>query len=83
MAKFAVLKNFKVAADTETRHLQAGGVYMAGDEISGLSAAEASELLKLAPAGTFEARDEEAETIATYVLRLSGGVGVDSNLEVN
>lgn len=83
MAAFKVLIDFEVAGDTSgLKHLQPGGVYRAGDTVNGLRAAEARELLEHAPAGALEAMDEEAETVATYVLRLSGDVGSAGSLSV-
>jgi hypothetical protein len=82
MARFKVLQNFRIEPDVQTTVLTPGGIYVAGDEISGLNAAEASELLRLAPDGTFEAVDEEAQTIATRVLNLSGNVGMSGSTEV-
>ena len=81
MAAFNVLKNFRVPADAAVKHLQPGGVYIQGDVISGLRAAEAGELLALAPAGALEPLDEEAETVATWYANLSGNVTIDSTTD--
>ena len=82
MASFKVLQEFSVPADAQTKHLEPGGVYLVGHDISGLTAAEAAELLKLAPEGTFQPLDAEGETVATYVLRVSGRVDSSGSTEV-
>lgn len=82
MASFTVLKDFRVPADAVVKHLQPGGVYISGDVISGLRAAEAGELLALAPVGALEALDEEAETVATWYANLSGNLPLSGEVEV-
>ena len=81
MAAFTVLKDFRVSADAAVKHLQPGGVYIAGDVINGLRAAEAGELLALAPTGALEPVDEEAETVATWYANLSATVPISGATE--
>lgn len=64
MAAFKVLQPFRIAQDAQVRFLSPGAIYLVGDTITGLIAAEANELLALAPDGTFEPADAEAETVA-------------------
>lgn len=71
MASFRVLSNFR--RDT-------GEVYIAGDTITGLSAAEAKDLLQAAPAGTFTPVDEEAQTVADYIIRIGGSLGTEGEV---
>lgn len=82
MASFKVNYDFAVPADAVLKQLAAGAVYLAGHNVTGLTAAEAVELLRLAPAGTFTALDAEADTVADYFVRMSGKVATDSQLEV-
>lgn len=82
MASFKVLKEFSVGVNTPTKHLHPGGIYMVGHNVTGLTAAEAAELLKLAPAGTFEPIDAEADTVADYIIRVGGNVGASGETEI-
>lgn len=89
MARFLVLKDFALPVDYVPVHLQPGGVYLAGHAISGLSGAEAAELLQIAPDGTFAAADAEAESItgwlerkrADHEISVGGSVGVSGETE--
>jgi hypothetical protein len=47
-------------------------VYLVGHDITGLTGAEAVELLLLAPEGTFEALDLEARNMVNVVERKRG-----------
>lgn len=69
MARFRVLTEFILPSDYTPVHLPAGGVYLAGHTISGLTGAEAAELLQIAPEGTFEAADAEGESILGWLER--------------
>lgn len=82
MASFHVEKGFRIEEGADVRFLTVGAVYMAGDTITGLSGAEAAELLKIAPEGALTAADEEAETLATRHIRLSGSVAPSGDSEV-
>jgi hypothetical protein len=75
MAAFKVLQTFRVTGEMQPQWLAAGAVYREGDTISGLTAPETVELLKMAPEGSFEAKDEEAVNLATYVVNLGGKLG--------
>ena len=90
MARFSVLMDFALPADYVPVHLPAGGVYLAGNVISGLTGAEAAELLQIAPEGTFAAADAEAESItgwlerkraADHEINVGGSVGVSGETE--
>lgn len=69
MAAFKVLKEFAIAPEHDVRHLTVGAVYQPGHDVTGLIAAEAGELLLLAPEGTFEPLDAEAQTVAGWAAR--------------
>ncbi len=85
MASFNVLHDFEIPADAALKLLAPGAVYLKGHSVTGLTAAEAGELLLLAPEGTFEPVDKEADTVnewaATKRLELSGNVSVDGAVE--
>lgn len=82
MAAFRVLKNFEIAGDADVRFLSPGAVYIAGDIINGLIAAEANELLARAPAGSFEPADEEAQHIqASFAVRINRKVTPSGDLK--
>lgn len=73
MAAFQVLAEFEVTPDHSVKHLSPGAVYLPGHDINGLTAAEAGELLLLAPEGTFEPLDAEAQTVAGWAAKKRGG----------
>ncbi len=79
MAAFIVKQGFRVTEEMSPKALAVGSFYREGDRISGLTAPEAVELLKLAPEGTFEATDEEAVNLATYVVNLHGKLGTSGD----
>lgn len=69
MAAFSVLEPFEITPEHTVKHLSPGAVYLPGHDITGLSAAEAGELLLLAPEDTFEPLDAEAQTIFEWAAR--------------
>jgi hypothetical protein len=69
MAAFKVLRDFTVTSAMPVKMVAPGATYISEDVISGLTAAEAAELLQLAPAGTFEAFDAEARTVTDWLAR--------------
>jgi hypothetical protein len=75
MASFKVLQDWRPTGEDDTRFIEPGAFYSAGHTITGLTGPEAAELLRLAPEGTFEALDEEAQVMATRQLMLSGKLG--------
>jgi hypothetical protein len=82
MAAFTVLVDFRVTEDMHPTRLTPGAFYRSGETVNGLSAAEALELLRIAPEGTFGAADEEAQTVATRHIELSGGMKPTGEAEV-
>lgn len=78
MAAFKVHHEFKVTAEHPVKHLSPGAVYLPGHDVTGLTAAEAGELLLLAPEGTFEPLDAEAQTVAGWAARKRAGAAVES-----
>lgn len=77
MASFYVMENFTTPADAQLRFLPPGGVYIAGDTINGLTAAEAGELLLMAPAGTFQPTDEAGKTVDQWAARRRAPIEVN------
>lgn len=88
MAAFSVLKPFELSADYNGVHLTPGAVYLPGHDITGLSAAEAGELLLFAPEGHFEPLDAEAITVFEWAAKKRAdahpvSIGEDDELEVD
>lgn len=82
MARFKVLQKFAIDADMPVKLLVPGAIYLQDDEIT-VTLAEGAELLRLSPAGTFEALDGEGRSAvewlerktATHVVDVGGEVG--------
>lgn len=81
MAAFKVLQQFEIHHNDTLKHLTSGAVYLPGHDITGLMAAEAGELLLLAPEGTFEPLDAEAQTVAAWAARKREGSPVEAIAE--
>lgn len=89
MAAFYIMENFNIDASAELKHLPPGGVYIAGEMINGLTAAEAAELVMIAPEGYLVPADEAGKSIAEWAARqrnpipvsLSGSLGLSGGTE--
>lgn len=82
MASFLINKTFSIPLDAQgLRSLSPGAVYIEGDTITGLRAAEARELLSVAPEGALTAQDEEAEVVTNHFIQASGSVRASGESE--
>lgn len=65
MAAFLVIEEVRIPADAQTRFIAPGAVYIPGDQIGGLTQAEAAELITIAP-HAFEPLDDMAHTVVEW-----------------
>ena len=72
MASFNTLELLIIPDDYEGKLLVPGAVYLPGHDVTGLTAAEAAELLTIAPEGTFQPLDAEAGSVVDWYTRKFG-----------